>query len=91
MNASASFVLVSGGHLLVPADQVTSLLRCLAAGWLQSTDTDTGDSGLDPPTVLALAAALTEVADQIDAECIALMPLRNEPGSRSDTGTSPPS
>jgi hypothetical protein len=82
MSASASFVLLADGHLLIPADEVTSLLRSVAAGWLESTDT-AGDPGLEPETVLALAGALAEIADKIDAECIALMPVRKEHGGRS--------
>ncbi|MFH8621192.1 DUF6213 family protein [Streptomyces vietnamensis] len=73
MNASMSLVHVPGGPLLLPADEVTLLLRQLASRWLESADDY--DSGLDPETVEALVDSLTEVADRIDAECIALMPL----------------
>ncbi|MEU9304786.1 DUF6213 family protein [Streptomyces sp. NPDC048269] len=78
MNAPVPLVWVVGGHLLMPAEQVTSLLRRLAAGWLQSTDA--GEADLDPGTVMALAGALSEVADQIDVECIAFMPVRSAQG-----------
>lgn len=78
MNASASFVLLSDGHLLVPADQVTNLLRRLTAEWTQSAEA--AGSELDPSTVLALTEALRQTADKIDIECIALMPLRDEGG-----------
>ncbi|MFG2873580.1 DUF6213 family protein [Streptomyces sp. NPDC048337] len=74
MNASAPLAL--GDQLLIPADHLTGLLRRLAAEWLQATDA--GETDLDPRTVEALARALSEVADQIDVECIAFMPLRKE-------------
>ncbi|WP_137992119.1 DUF6213 family protein [Streptomyces vilmorinianum] len=83
MNASIPLVSLAGGPLLIPADRVTGLLRRLAAGWLASTDA--GETDLDPGTVLALAGVLSDVADQIDAECIAFLPVRGEGG-----GTSPP-
>lgn len=76
MNASMSLVLLPDGHLVLPADEVTGLLRHLAAGWLESTGED--DLDLAPETVVALAGALTEVADRIDVECIALAPHGDE-------------
>ncbi|WP_370416356.1 DUF6213 family protein [Streptomyces fradiae] len=76
MTASSPFLLLSGGHLLVRADQMTALLRHVAAVWLQATDR--GETDYDPATVLALANGLMEVADQIDAECIALLPPKDE-------------
>ncbi|MER7536991.1 DUF6213 family protein [Streptomyces sp. NPDC097704] len=81
MNASMSLVHVPGGPLLLPADEVTLLLRHLAEHWRESAEAY--DSGLEPETVEALVGALTEVADRIDAECIGLMPLtrEGEPGS----------
>ncbi|MFC9593859.1 DUF6213 family protein [Streptomyces sp. NPDC056944] len=69
-----SLVHVPGGPLLLPAEQVTGLLRQLATCWLDSAGA--GDSGLEPETVKALADSLTEVADRIDTECIALMPFQ---------------
>ncbi|MFG2982274.1 DUF6213 family protein [Streptomyces sp. NPDC048258] len=75
MNAPVPLVWVVGGHLLMPAEQVTALMRRLAAGWLQSTDA--GETDLDPGTVMALAEVLSEIADQIDVECIAFMPARS--------------
>ncbi|MFJ4871615.1 DUF6213 family protein [Streptomyces sp. NPDC088757] len=71
-----SLVLLPDGHLVLPADEVTGLLRHLAAGWLESTGED--DLDLAPETVVALAGALTEVADRIDVECIALAPRGDE-------------
>ncbi|MEW5656594.1 DUF6213 family protein [Streptomyces cinereoruber] len=71
-----SLVLLPDGHLVLPADEVTGLLRHLAAGWLESTGED--DLDLAPETVVALAGALTEVADRIDVECIALAPHGDE-------------
>lgn len=56
------------GALLIPADQVTDLLRRLAADWLESEHT--GDMHGDEQTVRDLASVLTELADQIDVECI---------------------
>ncbi|MER7520315.1 DUF6213 family protein [Streptomyces sp. NPDC126499] len=82
MNAPTSFIVLADGHLLVPADQMTGLLRRVAAGWLQATDQ--GYEEHDPATVLALATGLMEIADQIDAECIGLMPLTE--GQEGQTG-----
>lgn len=76
MNVTTSFLRLPDGHLLLPADEVTELLRRLAALWLESAEAD--DSGLAPDTVAALVGALIEVADNIDAECIALMPVRED-------------
>ncbi|MGW0390491.1 DUF6213 family protein [Streptomyces sp. NPDC003042] len=76
MNASVHLIPVAGGRLLIPADQVTSLLRRLAAGWLQSMYE--GEAELDPGTTLSLARVLVELSDQIDVECIAFLPLRSE-------------
>ncbi|MFF5970351.1 DUF6213 family protein [Streptomyces sp. NPDC012769] len=81
MNAPTSFIVLADGHLLVPADQMTGLLRRVAAGWLQATDQGYEDH--DPATVLSLATGLMEIADQIDAECIGLMPL-SEADAESD-------
>ncbi|MBT2407586.1 MULTISPECIES: DUF6213 family protein [unclassified Streptomyces] len=76
MNASVPLVPTTGGQLLIPADQVTALLRCLAGGWLHSVYD--GEAELDPGTVLGLASVLMDVADQIDVECIASVPVRRE-------------
>ncbi|MFD3542214.1 DUF6213 family protein [Streptomyces sp. NPDC058662] len=57
------------GGLLIPAEQVTGLLRSVAADWASAADGDAPDA--DPRTVLAMTEALTQLADQIDAECIA--------------------
>lgn len=38
---------------------------------------DSGATDLDAGTVEVPAGALAEVADQIDVECIAFVPLRN--------------
>ncbi|MET9957085.1 DUF6213 family protein [Streptomyces sp. NPDC006339] len=82
MNAPTSFIVLADGHLLVPADQMTGLLRQVAAGWLQATDQGYEDH--DPATVLSLATGLMEIADQIDAECIGLMPMTD--GDEEGTG-----
>ncbi|MFB8311675.1 DUF6213 family protein [Streptomyces sp. NPDC055961] len=84
MNASMSLVHVPGGPLLLPADEVTLLLRRLAENWRESAEAY--DSGLEPETVEALVGALTEVADRIDAECIGLMPLTRGGEPRSEGG-----
>ncbi|WP_418960815.1 DUF6213 family protein [Streptomyces tritici] len=75
---------LADGHLLLRADQMTGLLRHVAAVWLQATDT--GEADFDPETVLSLATGLMEIADQIDVECIALMPLRSENGEDVESG-----
>ncbi|MFE4632896.1 DUF6213 family protein [Streptomyces sp. NPDC056773] len=56
------------GVLLIPADHVTGLLRRLAADWLDSKHA--GEMRGDEQTVRDLAGVLTELADQIDVECI---------------------
>ncbi|MCX5128431.1 DUF6213 family protein [Streptomyces sp. NBC_00347] len=56
------------GALLIPADDVTCLLRRLAADWLESEHT--GEMCGDERTVRDLANVLTELADQIDVACI---------------------
>ncbi|MCJ1678486.1 DUF6213 family protein [Streptomyces sp. APSN-46.1] len=76
MNASVPLISLPGGRLLIPADEVTALLRHLASGWLRSVSE--GEIELDPGTTLGLAGVLMELADQIDVECIAFMPVRNE-------------
>ncbi|MET9614885.1 DUF6213 family protein [Kitasatospora indigofera] len=57
-----------GEGLVIPAEQVTALLRGLAD---QSRHwTDVTESELDTPTVTAVASVLRNIADQIDVECI---------------------
>ncbi|MFF5445557.1 DUF6213 family protein [Streptomyces sp. NPDC012888] len=56
------------GGLLIPADHVTTLLRRVAEDWQGSSDS--GELTGDPQTVADLAGVLTELADQIDVECI---------------------
>ncbi|MFD3536383.1 DUF6213 family protein [Streptomyces sp. NPDC058664] len=77
MNASIPLVYASRGELLIPATKVTGLLRRIAAGWLRSTET--GETDLDPETVVALVRQLSELADQIDVECIAVRRPASEP------------
>ncbi|MFJ4776040.1 DUF6213 family protein [Streptomyces sp. NPDC088762] len=57
------------GGLLIPAEQVTALLRGVAADWATAIELESPEA--DPETVLAMTEALTQLADQIDAECIA--------------------
>ncbi|GGV23150.1 hypothetical protein GCM10010495_43240 [Kitasatospora herbaricolor] len=57
-----------GEGLVIPAEQVTALLRGLAdesRHW-----SDSAEAELDPPTVEAVASVLRRIADQIDVECI---------------------
>ncbi|MGW2302676.1 DUF6213 family protein [Streptomyces sp. NPDC001809] len=76
MNALIPLVSASDDRLLVPAERVTGLLRGVAAGWLGAAER--GESDLDPRTTLSLARSLSDLADQIDVECIAFMPARDE-------------
>lgn len=76
MNESVPLISTTSGRLLIPADQLTSLLRRLAADWLHVVHE--GEAALDPPTTLGLAGVLVDLADQIDAECIAFLPVRDE-------------
>lgn len=64
------------GVLLIPAEQVTALLRRVAADWMDATDAEETDA--DPQTVLAMTGVLNRLADQIDAECIACTPPTGE-------------
>ncbi|MFD9355156.1 DUF6213 family protein [Streptomyces sp. NPDC060031] len=63
--------LIPGGQSgpLIPADQVTALLRTIAVDWLRSADA--ADPAVDRETVDSLAGVLDELADSIDVECIA--------------------
>lgn len=65
------------GVLLIPADHVTGLLRRLAADWLESENT--GEMRGDEQTVQDLAGVLTELADQIDVECIGFTSVSPHP------------
>ncbi|WP_146258973.1 DUF6213 family protein [Streptomyces tateyamensis] len=67
---SVTVVATPEDGLLVPAGQLTALLRGLGAEWLRwGTDPQLG---LDQATLQALARILTDLADQVDAECIGL-------------------
>lgn len=76
MNVSVPLISTTGGQLLISVGRITSLLRRLAAGWLHSVYES--EAELDPPTTLGLANVLVDLADQIDAECIAFLPVRSE-------------
>ncbi|MEY9878188.1 hypothetical protein ABH931_007715 [Streptacidiphilus sp. MAP12-33] len=67
------------GELYVPAQQVTTLLRRLAAHW-RTWGEET--AALDTGTVHALVDELLEVADQLDVECIARTRPNPEGGER---------
>ncbi|AWZ08341.1 MULTISPECIES: DUF6213 family protein [unclassified Streptomyces] len=68
IQVSIPLVPADDGALLIPADHVTDLLRRLAADWVEPADR--GATRGDEQTVLDLAGVLTEIADQIDVECI---------------------
>ena len=74
MGTSLSALSAADGRLLIPAEEVTGLLRGLGTAWISSAEEGEGD--LEPETVLALAGALYQVADQIDTECIGWLPVR---------------
>ncbi|MET7758128.1 DUF6213 family protein [Streptomyces sp. NPDC005389] len=76
MSTSLPLVPASGDRLLIPAEKVTGLLRGVAAGWLGASAT--GEADLDLRTARTLARSLSDLADQIDVECIAIMPVRDE-------------
>ncbi|MFD4661384.1 DUF6213 family protein [Kitasatospora sp. NPDC058444] len=57
------------GALVVPADAVTALLRCIAAVWDEWAQH--GVPGMDPVTTSGLCEVLTALADQLDIQCIA--------------------
>ncbi|WP_405981890.1 DUF6213 family protein [Streptomyces sp. NBC_00158] len=71
MNASIPLVCVPDGRVLIPAEEVTGLLRHLAGEWLYAVYQ--GEAELDPKTTLGLAGVLMAFADQIDVECIAYL------------------
>ncbi|MFI8100579.1 DUF6213 family protein [Streptomyces sp. NPDC086023] len=77
-NASVPLVSEPDGGLLIPAGEVTALLRRLGAGWVETVGED--ETELEPGTVMALACALCEIADQIDVECIGFLPSPDEEG-----------
>nr|WSX53645.1 DUF6213 family protein [Streptomyces sp. NBC_00974] len=68
IQVSIPLVPADDGALLIPADHVTDLLRRLAADWVEATDS--GDMRADERTVQDLARVMSELADQIDVECI---------------------
>ncbi|MGW2254837.1 DUF6213 family protein [Kitasatospora sp. NPDC001660] len=59
------------GGVLIPAVEVTTMLRRVAIAWVGLADGEDGETDYDPDTVRALAGALAKIADQIDVECIA--------------------
>ncbi|MFD9301532.1 DUF6213 family protein [Streptomyces sp. NPDC060048] len=75
IQVSIPLIPADDGMLLIPADHVTDLLRRLAADWLESTNT--GEMRADEQTVLDLAGVMTELADQIDVECIGFASIPN--------------
>ncbi|WP_406179152.1 DUF6213 family protein [Streptomyces sp. NBC_01006] len=69
INVTIPLIPGDDGVPLIPADQVTALLRTIAVDWMQSADA--GEPGVDRQTVDSLAGVLDELADSIDVECIA--------------------
>ncbi|MBT2448660.1 hypothetical protein J7F03_16490 [Streptomyces sp. ISL-43] len=80
IQVSIPLIPADDGMLLIPADHVTALLRRLAGDWLETTDA--GEMRGDEQTVLDLAGVLTELADQIDVECIGFTSAPNLQGDR---------
>ncbi|MEV8531519.1 DUF6213 family protein [Streptomyces sp. NPDC051211] len=68
IQVSIPLIPAADGGLLIPADHVTALLRSLAADWLHSSES--GELRADEQTVADLSGVLTELADQLDVECI---------------------
>ncbi|MGW4898831.1 DUF6213 family protein [Kitasatospora sp. NPDC004240] len=80
VKVSLPLVSASGGHLLIPAEEVITLLRRVTADWVDTAEQD--GSSLDPRTVTVLATILVDLADQLDVECIAL--ASEESGENGD-------
>ncbi|WP_282206821.1 DUF6213 family protein [Kitasatospora fiedleri] len=57
------------GEMVIPAAEVSGLLRTSARQWLTWEREDQAE--LDPQTVALLGGALADLADQIDVACIA--------------------
>ncbi|APU43593.1 MULTISPECIES: DUF6213 family protein [Streptomyces] len=68
IHVSIPLIPATDGVLLIPADHVTTLLRRLAADWVESAES--GELRGDRQTAGDLSGVLTELADQIDVECI---------------------
>ncbi|WP_435813554.1 hypothetical protein OG756_06650 [Streptomyces sp. NBC_01310] len=81
ISVSISLIPTADGQMLIPATEVTSLLRCLAADWLGSPPS--GEEPDIPAAVDEAAGAMNQLADQIDAECIA---CASEPGTGRPEG-----
>ncbi|MGW7582732.1 DUF6213 family protein [Kitasatospora sp. NPDC054768] len=60
------------GSMVVPAADVSAMLRDLASGWQERVDR--GWSGVDPATVSTLGAGLVRLADRMDVEFIVRTP-----------------
>ncbi|MER5727266.1 hypothetical protein ABT084_02720 [Streptomyces sp. NPDC002138] len=75
--------LIPGDHggPVIPADQVTALLRTIAVDWVRSADED---ETVDRRLVDSLAGVLDDLADSIDVEAIALTsaPAEEEPNGK---------
>ncbi|MFF7178312.1 DUF6213 family protein [Streptomyces sp. NPDC008121] len=81
---SIPLVPTADGGLLIPAGHVTALLRGLAVDWVEAGGS--GEMRGDERTIRELAAVLTELADQVDVECIGFASEANEPETdRPDT------
>ncbi|MFD3869280.1 hypothetical protein [Streptomyces sp. NPDC058623] len=69
ISVSISLIPTADGQLLIPATEVTALLRTLASDWMTPPEAVEETSTSDP--VDEAAGAIRQLADQIDAECIA--------------------
>ncbi|MFE5582326.1 DUF6213 family protein [Kitasatospora sp. NPDC056531] len=78
VQVSVPVVFPRSGGVLIPAAEVTTMLRKVAAGWVDLANGRDGETDYDPETLLALAGALGRLADQIDVECIAFSSRRRE-------------
>ncbi|GAA2746619.1 MULTISPECIES: hypothetical protein [Kitasatospora] len=70
IQVSVTVITTPDDRLLIPAEQVTDLLRQLASELSQGPEADLSD--LDPETARVFEHLLVDLADQVDTECIAL-------------------
>ncbi|MFJ7206146.1 hypothetical protein ACIQWR_21740 [Streptomyces sp. NPDC098789] len=76
ISVAISLIPATDGQLLIPAAQVTALLRTLAGDLL--TPAGAEDAQGEPRTVDEAAGAMNQLADQLDVECIA---CTDDPGT----------
>lgn len=68
INVEIPLLALSDGALLIPAEDVTALLRGIAGEYRSWADPDAGGA----QAVADAALVLDHLADQIDVECIAI-------------------